>query len=1671
MCFKLLPRLFIFLISLLLCSNTALCEVDKNSASLPRSWNGFMLSPHGSYRSLFIYVNIIYDASVADSVASNEIWPQSQTEGINVDTASWPTYLTDFIDVEYDPENIHGMFTKLFAESSFNKLILTGDFMIVNIKHSSVSLGGEFKSIPLLDSVMQMINLNGGLNTLNGYNSIQDYASSDPTKFDLVHFIIRNARSGYGDYWPGNGSAGAGDWIRLKTSDGETYSALQSSVQCVGNIDISLNPTSIIIHEFSHLIFGPNSFHTSGGHSWGGKMCFPAIQYGYGLMGAASSGLVNCNGFDRFRVGWMSDENTTSWPITALGVISDISRENGNQSFMLRDFITSGDVVRIKLPFIQAPASNQYIWLENHKMLDSTLNFLQYSNTNPECRPQAKKGIYAYYQVGKDTIDGSTGIVYPGHDTDNLKMICANGFYDQVYKGTIPGSCVGTGAFDYFADQSPNPLSGNNDLSAYFLDIPGDDTLKPGIHAKNAMAKTYFHSPNDTVKHLPYLMSDINAFQGFNEMSLNTNPAPFNTATYYHSPYVENNTRLTETVETFRNLPEVYISGLKIAMTPIDEDDYLVDISWDNYDLHTEVRWTGQIVLHEMLYVKPGATLLLDQSGTAGSIYRHPVSGMFSAPTQLRCAGGSLMVQHDESTVKLDNNSTLLLESGSHFLSEGGLLSITNGSFLRVASGGVFEQRQNAMTNIENSGTLLIEQGGHYIIDGGNTTIKPGGRLEIESCATIEIRNGGMLAIQGFAEICLHPGAFFIIDSMQNLQFSFGFSTGNCMEFTPANFEHTVIAAPPTFLIQGNVEWNNVTYNYTEDLRIDSAAVFNLSGGSELRFAAGKKLIVERGASLSIADSKLTNLCANQAWSGIEVWGDAKKSQLEPGAQGLLYISDRALIENAIIGVLAGKTFSETFETDATDIDPAFGGGIVVANMAFFNNNQTGIFLAPYENLNHENGLILNNASRIENCGFNCTSMLFSQMDFIKLIGVRGLEINGNIFSQPPTLNASTTGILSLNSSFRVGEYGADRSTISKQTQASRFENLRYGIKALGTGSEKTFAVENALFVNNTLGIFSSANYNFSIVGSDFKIQNLSSSKPRKSGLYVDGPVYGFQITENQFTGNYSGTSFGSGSATGIAFNNTGSHSNVLYNNQFDSLYIAIHAMNQNRGRDNYSGLCISCNDFGLNRHAILVIHDSTSTGPSGIAHYQGGIGNSTNALGGNTFLNSDLWESHFYVHGKPMVYFYPNTTSTEALVKPTQLTPNAVFLLPNNKPYFKPASCTSTMNKWFEPDYHELRINYETRLVLLQEKLDKYQRLIDGGDTELLLQKINLSHPGDAIELRRLLLNFSPWLSDTVLISAIGLRHVLPDFMIREIIKANSHASKSPQLNAALISRFGKLKDDFAEIVILGKQSLSAREALEAEILNTKAGLQQTLMQLMLHLMNDSYDPGTDDELLTLLLEQALPEYWYIAAMMLMEQGNIFDASGTLNAMPARFAFNTSEAAAHGNVKSMIEKMYFLSLQRKNLLVPDSVTIQWLFGIRNTGLEPAATYARNILISADALTYEPHLIYPKQSEAPPSKPPDIVEYPPRISIMNVFPNPALDYILVDYDLSILNPSQNDDQQIIITSAEGRNLSSIKLGKLQNQLLVSLKDYPAGIYIMSLYDGGTRIESKRIVVY
>jgi hypothetical protein len=108
-------------------------------------------------------------------------------------------------------------------------------------------------------------------------------------------------------------------------------------------------------------------------------------------------------------------------------VKSDTIKANGTATFYLRDFISTGDAVRILLPYTDAGALNQYIWLENHRLKINNGKEDYPAYWERPCKDDGTPGIYAYYQVGKDIRESTLYSVLLPDYTDHLVPICADG--------------------------------------------------------------------------------------------------------------------------------------------------------------------------------------------------------------------------------------------------------------------------------------------------------------------------------------------------------------------------------------------------------------------------------------------------------------------------------------------------------------------------------------------------------------------------------------------------------------------------------------------------------------------------------------------------------------------------------------------------------------------------------------------------------------------------------------------------------------------------------------------------------------------------------------------------------------------------------------------------------------------------------------------------------------------------------------------------------------------------------------------------------------------------------------------------------------------------------------------------------------------------------------------
>ncbi|MEY2828247.1 MAG: hypothetical protein RIQ33_105, partial [Bacteroidota bacterium] len=184
------------------------------------------------------------------------------------------------------------------------------------------------------------------------------------------------------------------------------------------------------ITEYMHGLFGGNNWHSGGG------------QGPYTFIGSSAAFCTTANspqvsicpcGFDRNHLGWKFSNRTnliSSLDATKLSEVnSDITIQNtpNGGEFILRDFMTVGDLIRVQLPHINNNGyntiKNQYIWLENHQKISMHEKGL-YDDVS--CYSPWKKGLWSYMQVGKNRKIGNTSTDDIFVESEDVKHINPN---------------------------------------------------------------------------------------------------------------------------------------------------------------------------------------------------------------------------------------------------------------------------------------------------------------------------------------------------------------------------------------------------------------------------------------------------------------------------------------------------------------------------------------------------------------------------------------------------------------------------------------------------------------------------------------------------------------------------------------------------------------------------------------------------------------------------------------------------------------------------------------------------------------------------------------------------------------------------------------------------------------------------------------------------------------------------------------------------------------------------------------------------------------------------------------------------------------------------------------------------------------------------------------------
>ena len=507
---------------------------------------------------------------------------------------------------------------------------------------------------------------------------------------------------------------------------------------------------------------------------------FYAPSAGWGMM-SFIHGASCALGWERYILDWTPE-------IRANGIPSDISAyANTNEDgyiFTLRDYITTGDAIRIRIP--TRDSIYQYLWLENHQcksVFDKNVHDSKFCEQPIE---ESKKGLVAYveaYSHVKDTnwID----LFYHGN---GVRWLHRGGNHDFSFDPTpnnYTSLCGGQGY--HFHTKQPNPIGGQNVGEYIRHDFNNDghiDYEGGAEHSENNSAKNEFNDVvqlDDRPETPQFITGSQMYFQRGDKVGISTNPCVMNIPKYNSSTY---------------KMEDFYLNGISFEILEWNNNgDMRVRIKTDDVSVNKDTRWTGaSIALTDITHdgrpdvdVEPSVCVTIDKSGTPNR-HKNPanpnqtssVVSDFITPTTLTCREGSYFRQKNSSTIVVQKQSTLVLEAGS-----------------------VYEIDDNALLDIKESGTLHV---------------KSGATLRIYGTGRIDIQNGGYICVEDGANILLS-------DSLSSINLHNGYLTGvnpngsaeagNC---TSSDLTDYALTTPSNGMVREYTDDNyiqNITYRHT----------------------------------------------------------------------------------------------------------------------------------------------------------------------------------------------------------------------------------------------------------------------------------------------------------------------------------------------------------------------------------------------------------------------------------------------------------------------------------------------------------------------------------------------------------------------------------------------------------------------------------------------------------------------------------------------------------------------------------------------------------------------------------------------------------------------------------------------------------------------------------------
>jgi hypothetical protein len=435
--------------------------------------------------------------------------------------------------------------------------------------------------------------------------------------------------------------------------------------------------------------------------------------------------------------------------------------------------------------------------------------------------------------------------------------------------------------------------------------------------------------------------------------------------------------------------------------------------------------------------------------------------------------------------------------------------------------------------------------------------------------------------------------------------------------------------------------------------------------------------------------------------------------------------------------------------------------------------------------------------------------------------------------------------------------------------------------------------------------------------------------------------------------------------------------------------------------------------------------------------------------------------------------YWYPtgNSNSFNSKTKPTLFTQATVIT--NNvtqTEYEKATYCPSHLNNGGGGGTGGTQS--KAMLVYYNNKIDSLASLLalntDGGNTASVLSAVNTAQPAGAVQLRNMLIQKSPYLSDTVMMASVQKENVLTAAMVRDVLVQNPQSAKLQKIDYALDQRTDTLTAYMRAQIAPGRDTLGALELLRMQ--------QAYYVQIQNLLFNKLYRFYTTDTVVAGVTDSLMMLYTlaggiynnYRLAGLYMQRHDTLAADSAMNRIAANYNLQGSRLQEYNNMQTLfaIRK----SMLRNNLWLPDSSSTATLTSVADYGTGIPAVYARNMLLRMGAYSYaEPYLTVDTtllKAEGNNDNNPGMATLFKNSCRLQLFPNPAGSYFTVAYNV----PQSTTAVYLQVVDINGKALKTIPLYQTEDEKIIETQPLPSGLYTVSLFADGIKTASKKLMV-